>query len=243
MKIVTAHQPAYLPWLGYFHKIALSDVFIVLDNVQFEKNSFINRNKIKGPNGAFWLTVPVSLQGHLHRKIRKIKIQRTVPWEKKHLKSIENCYRKSAYFDQYMPFFRECYDRKWDTIADLTDHMLGWFLTQLGIDVAVYRMSDCAFDGKKIDLVLQVSKKFNADVFIFGAIGRDYATADTFRSNNVRPYFQDYRHPTYPQRFGDFIPYISVLDLLFNCGPHAADILRTGNVSKKELQALFQKVA
>ena len=104
--ILTAHQSSYLPWLGFFHKIALSDTFVLLDNVQFEKNSFSNRNKIKGHRESFWLTVPVDLEGHLHKKISDIKIVDNRIWRKKHLKSIEQSYSKAPFYKKYIDFFK-----------------------------------------------------------------------------------------------------------------------------------------
>ena len=101
MNIATAHQPAYLPWLGYFHKISLSDEFILLDSVQFEKNSFTNRNKIKVSNGEAWLTIPVEMKGHINRNINEMVIDEKFDWRKKHWNSLLMNYKKSPYFSIY----------------------------------------------------------------------------------------------------------------------------------------------
>lgn len=232
--ILTAHQPAYLPWLGLFHKIALSDVFVILDDVQFEKNSFTNRNRIKGANGDFWLTVPVSLKDHLRKKIRDIRISND-KWKKKHLNSIELSYRKSPYYEEHIPFFRECYSRHWDTIDKLNEFMLRGLLDKLGIQVRVERMSDHGFQATKSDLVMEICRAFAADTFIFGSQGKDYVRPEDFSARGIEIRFQDYIHPEYKQMHGAFIPTLSVVDLLFNAGPESRDIILKDNLQKSDL--------
>ena len=238
MKILTAHQPAYLPWLGYFHKIAISDVFVILDDVQLEKNGFSNRNKIKGPNGAFWLTVPIAMDGHTHKTIKDMKINNKINWRKKHFRSIQDSYRKAPYYEQYINFFEDCYSREWDNLVDLTEFMLKWFLDQLSIDVELRRMSEYSFQDKKSDLVLSVIKKFDADLYVSGSCGKDYIKQDSFKDNNIDIYFQEYLHPEYNQLHKDFVSHMSVLDLLFNYGGKKAfEIIMDKNVSKDQLKS------
>lgn len=235
MRILTAHQPSYLPWLGLLHKIALSDIFVILDEVQFEKNSFSNRNKIKGPNGEFWLTVPIHLKGHLESTIQQTKISENVPWAVKHLKAIENCYRKAPYFDCYIAFFRECYARFWTNLAELDEYMLKFFIQAFDIHVDVQKMTAADFQHKKADLVLALCQKYQADIYVFGALGKDYASAEDFERQGVKIHFQDYKHPHYAQLYGSFISHLSAVDLLFNHGPQAKDIMRQGNITKEAL--------
>ena len=232
MKVVTAHQSSYLPWLGFFHKIAISDIFIILDDVQFEKNSFSNRNKIKGPNGTFWLTVPVRLKGHMQKKIMDIEIINNSIWRKKHLKAIENCYAKAPYFNDYIPFFRDCYSKDWDNLTVLNEYILSWFLKQLDIDVKVYKASDHSFKGQKSDLILEICRKFEAEIYVFGTLGKDYADVNWFVSQGVKVYFQDYKLSEYQQLYLPFVSNLSIVDLLFNCGPASHDILMRGNIQK-----------
>lgn len=238
MNIVTAHQSCYLPWLGLFHKIALSDIFVILDDVQFEKNSFSNRNKIKGPNKDFWLTVPVSLKEHLQKKIKEIEISNDSRWKKKHLKAIEMNYAKAQFFSNYIDFFRECYSKDWENLSELSEYMLLWFLKQLNIKARVVKMSDFSFKEKKSDLVLEICKKFNATKYVFGILGKDYADMNEFNKFGIKVYFQEYKHPEYNQLYGSFIPNLSIVDLLFNCGPSSYDILMNGNITKEELAKL-----
>ncbi len=238
MKIITAHQSSYLPWLGFFHKIALSDVLVVLDGVQFEKNSFSNRNRVKGPQGPFWLTVPVHLKGHLSNKIKDIKINQDSTWKKDHLKSLEMNYCKAPYFDRYIGFFRSCFAKDWHNLAELIDYMLLWLLEQLDINVEIFKMSDFSFQEKKSDLVLEICRKFEADTYIFGSLGKSYAEADKFKQQGIKIHFQDYKHPEYQQLHGEFTSHLSAIDLLFNHGPKSGQILMEGNLSRKDLRRM-----
>ena len=117
--ILTAHQPVYLPWLGLFHKIALSDLFVWFDDVQYQTKDWNNRNKIKTANGPIWLTVPVLSKNHFDTKVGKIKINNNLPWAKKHLKSIKFAYSKSKYFNNYFDFFVETYNKDWEFLSNL----------------------------------------------------------------------------------------------------------------------------
>ncbi|MBU3934949.1 WbqC family protein [Patescibacteria group bacterium] len=233
--ILTAHQPAYLPWLGLIHKIAVSDAYVYLDNVQFEKNSFTNRNKIKTANGPIWLTVPVFLKDHTKKTIKDIKIDNAKNWQESHWKSICLNYKKSPYFNKYSDFFENMYKQKWDSLSEVNDYMLRWFLKELGIKVEYYKASELNFQLHKSDLVLEMCKKLEADLYVFGALGKDYAKEEDFNKEGIKIYFQDYKHPIYPQLYNEFIPSMGIIDLLFNCGDKSLEILMGNNISKKEL--------
>ena len=238
--ILTAHQPAYLPWLGLLHKIAISDTYVFLDSVQFEKNSFTNRNKIKSANGAVWLTVPVKLKGHFQKAIKEIEIDNTQNWKEAHFKSIYLNYKKSPYFSKYADFFEDIYKKDWQYLADLTDCMLKWFLKELGIKVVYYKASEQGFESHKSDLTLEMCQKLKADFYVFGALGKDYAKEDDFSQKGIKIYFQDYKHPQYPQLYNGFLPYMSAIDLLFNCGGEKSlEILMQGNITKQDLIKIF----
>ena len=238
--ILTAHQPVYLPWLGLFHKIAIADSFCYFDSVQYQTKDWNNRNKLKGPNGAFWRTVPVKSKGHFNKKVGEIEINNAINWRKKHLKSIELNYKSAPYFNYYIDFFRDCYKREWTHLSDLNEYMLKWFLNILNIKVKYYKMSEIGFEGIKSDLVLDMCKKLSADLYIFGALGKDYAKEEHFAEKGIKIYFQNYNHPVYHQLYGEFISHLSIVDLLFNVGEkRALDIIMQGNIIKKELRRMF----
>ena len=236
--ILTAHQPSYLPWLGLFHKIALADKFVLFDQVQYVPKDWISRNVVKGPNGPILLTVPVLRKDYLGKKIVDIEIKNDLPWAKKHWMSIAQAYQKAPHFKRYAGFFEDVYKREWKLLADLDWHMLRWFVDTLGISTELSRAGEYNFSGTKSDLVLDMCVQMKADVYIFGIQGADYADRDMFASAGVTPYFQSYAHPVYRQNFGEFAPNMSVVDLLFNLGPDALDVIMSGNAAPEEIRKL-----
>lgn len=227
--ILTAHQPVYLPWLGLFHKIALSQKYCVFDVAQYQTKDFNNRNKIKTNAGPIWLTVPVESKQHFEKQISDVRIINN-GWNRKHLKSIELAYKKAPHFERYFPDLHGLLSREFDLLTELNTQMLQLLLQQLGISIPVVRATEYNLEGKKSDLVLDMCLKLGADVYIFGAQGRNYADVESFIRAGVKPYFQDYVHPEYHQLHGPFEPYMSVIDLLYNEGPASLEILMSGNV-------------
>jgi len=233
--VLTAHQPLYLPWLGFFHKIACSDIFCLWDDVQFCSKDFIHRNKIKNPNGPMWLTVPMHTKGYRNKVINEMMIDNSKPWTKKQWKSIEISYQKAPYFDSYKDFFEDLYGRKWEKIAELDEYIIRYLLKEIGIDVELLKASNMNFEGKKSERVLDMCKKIGADIYIFGELGKDYAKIEDFEKENVKIYFQNYNHPVYPQLFGDFVSHLSVIDLLFNRGEKSLEHIMNDNVTKNDI--------
>lgn len=237
--ILTAHQPVYLPWLGLFHKIALADLFISFDQVQYQPKDWNNRNRIKTPQGtAIWLSVPVLRKGYLEKTISDIEINNSEPWARKHWRSLSMAYQKAPFYSRYAGFFEDTYHRRWESLVELNIYMLRWFLDTLGIAVPVRSAGEWNLQGEKSDLVLDMCKQVGARQYIFGALGRDYADVPTFEAAGVTPMFQDYHHPVYPQLHGDFVSHLGVVDLLFNCGDESRDILLSGNLSRSDIQTI-----
>jgi len=239
--ILTAHQPVYLPWLGLFHKIALSDKFVLFNEVQYLPKDWMNRNKIKTPNGEIFLTVPVLRKGYRDKKSNEIKINNETDWQKKHLKSILINYKKTTYFDDYFPFFEDVYNKKWNYLSDLNEYMLKWFLKQLKINVDFLKANDFNFTGTKSDLVLDMCKQLDSDIYIFGSQGKDYAKIDDFTNSGIIPVFQEYVHPSYQQLHGEFVSHMSIIDLLFNCGSQSYEIIMSENLSKSNVLSMINK--
>jgi hypothetical protein len=235
--ILTAHQPVYLPWLGLFHKIALADMFISFNQVQYQPKDWNNRNRIKTHQGPIWLSVPVLRKGYLDSTISDIEINNNEPWAHKHWKSLQVAYAKAPHFKRYADFFADIYSRRWERLVDLNETMLKGFLDILGIKVPVRSAAEWNFTGEKSELVLDMCLRAGASDYIFGALGRDYADVDAFMAKGVNPHFQDYTHPQYSQLHGGFTPYMSIVDLLFNYGENSYSVLMSGNISKTELMA------
>jgi len=239
--ILTAHQPAYFPWLGYFHKIALSDIYVILDNVQFEKNSFTNRNKIYSTQGELMLTVPVQLKGHIGKPIKEIKISNLENWRKKHWNSIVQSYKKAPFFDRYASWLESYYLKEWNFLLDLTSEMLYFIIKEIDIKTQIIRQSETGINSLKQDLVFDLCKATNADVYISGSLGRNYLDVKPFKQAHVDVYFQDYKHPVY-QQFGrrNFIPNLGIIDLLMNVGSEGAlDVINSGNIQKNNLNQIL----
>ena len=233
--LLSAHQPVYLPWLGFFHKIAVADLFIIYDDVPYSRYGWYNRNVISSPNGAIQLVVPIvrNKEGNINHS--DVRINNNSNWRKKHWKSIEQNYRKAPFFEQYADDYRKIYDRNWDLLIDLNVEIIKCALSQLGITTKLEMASNCNFEGAKSDRALNMCKKLNADILLFGTLGKDYADVEAFLENRVVPLFQEYEHPKYNQ-FGrtEFEPYMCVLDLLFNEGPASKSILLSENPSRQD---------
>jgi hypothetical protein len=249
MKIITGHQPLYLPWLGFFHKVSLADTFVFLDDVQYLTKSWNNRNHIKGPQGSLMLSVPIDKRASRSNMLQDIRIDSSPRgragqiWQDKHWQSLRHSYANAPYWKVYSPFFEYLYrQRRWECLVELNLHMLQYLLKVLHIEVELVRATEMGFAGRKSNLVLDVCRRLKADLVVFGAMGRNYVVADDFYELGVSIYFQDYRHPTYPQRFGDYISHLAVLDLLFNCGPDSLAILLSGNVDKAELLQAWHRL-
>lgn len=232
--IVSIHQPGYLPWLGYFEKIARSDIHVFFDDVQFEKNSFDNRNKILTAQGELWLTVPVLSKGHLDTRLSDIEIDTRAPWAKKHWKTITMNYSKCPYFSEHASFFEQIYNRDWKNLLALNIEITTYLLKALGISTKLVYSSKLQKDGKKSDLVLSICKNLGAGTYLSGTFGKDYLELEKFQAANIQVLFQDYEHPVYKQHFEGFVPYMSVIDLLFNEGKNSLDILMNRH-SKREV--------
>ena len=233
--ILTAHQPVYLPWLGLFHKIALAETFVYFDQVQYLPKDWMNRNKIRTKSGSIWLTVPVLRKGYRDLKTSEIEINNSIDWQKKHLRSISLNYKKSPYFENYIPFFEDVYSRKWKFLGELNEYMLKWFLDELGIKVNFLNANDFKFQGEKSSLILNMCKELNASTYIFGTLGKDYADVQEFEKNDIGLIFQNYNHPKYSQLYREFISHMSVIDLLFNHGPKSLEIILSNNISQKSI--------
>lgn len=240
--ILTAHQPAYMPWLGYFHKIALADNFVLLDSVQFEKNSFTNRNKIKTSNGEAWLTIPVEMKGHLDKTINEIQMDAKSNWKKKHWNSLLLNYKKTPYFSHYSDFFENYYTVETNNLNDFISISSNFFFNELKIYPVTKKLSELNIESKKQDLIIDLCKITNSSAFVFGALGKNYADKNLFDTNNISVYFQEYKHPVYQQLWNGFVPYMGVIDALFNLGPERTkEVIFDGNITKTELEKLFVK--
>lgn len=225
-------QPTYLPWLGYFDLMDQADVFVLYDDVQFDKRSWQQRNRIKSQDKELILTVPVSSKGKYHQKINQVEIISSENFADNHLKSISLNYRKSKYFDDYFPSLESIYKKNHRLLVELNQQLIDLLAKQLGIDTVIVVSSSYMASGIKADRLISLCTKLRADEYLSPAGAQSYLTSDSaFKQNDIKLRFQDYHHPIYTQQGDEFIPYLSVLDLLFNHGPKSLAIIRSGRVS------------
>lgn len=235
MKVVSMHQPAYLPWMGYLHKVLLSDEFIVLDATQFEKNSFINRNKVRTAQGWTWLTIPILTKEHLNKTITEMEWDSTAGWQRKHLETLRQSYARAPHFDRYFADVRMAIEGATDFTTLLVD-MLRFFAHELGASTAIRRATELTPVGRKSDLVLKLCETAGADVYVSGALGAEYLDRDAFAKAGIDVRVQQYQHPTYAQLHEPFEPYMGIVDCLFNHGgSQTAELIMHGNTTRVEL--------
>lgn len=215
--IITIHQPEYLPWIGFFDRVSKADIFVILDDVQYQKNGFINRNKIKTSQGWQWLTVPVKERESM-KKINEVEINNQIDWRQNHWKSLLYNYNKAPCFKKYSDFFEENYKKKWDSLADLDIYLIENIMDMLGIKTETKISSLLNIKGEATDRLVNMCKMLGVDTYLSGPGGKEYMDLDKFKKQNINVIFQEFTHPIYVQQFGEFIPNLSIIDLLFNQG-------------------------
>lgn len=215
--ICAIHQPQFIPWLGYFDKIAKADVFVLLDNVQFKKNEYQNRNRILTPQGPHWLTVPVSF--HFGDTINQVRIPPDLTWRTKMVRTVEQFYGKCPAFATYFPAFEKLVlETGWASLADLNIACVQWLAGCLDIRTPLHIGSQLAPAREDPTLrLVDLCRQLGADTYLSGAGGADYLRQEEFAAAGIRLEFQHYTHPLYPQGKpgAEFVPYLSVLDMLF----------------------------
>jgi hypothetical protein len=217
--IVAGHQPNYLPYLGFFDKIRRSDVFIIEDNVQFERQGFTNRNRILTVDGVRWLTVPIK---HVNKPMLISEVQIAnigkPSWGRKHWLTLKHSYCRTPYWNDYADFFKETYESEWNLLIDLNMHLIKGIMGFLRIDKPLVLSSSLAARGKKTQLIVSQCSEVGADVQLAGNGCKDYIEQDLFAEQGIKLVFQDFLHPVYPQGTDRFVPNLSVVDYLFCAG-------------------------
>jgi len=241
--IVAIHQPHFLPWLGYLHRMMRVDLFVLLDHVQFERRNYQNRALIRLEDEARWLTVPVV---QLSQKERIVEKRVDNPetdgprwWGPNSFQTLRYAYRKAPYFELYAPRLQEMLHARWEKLVDLNIATLEFVREALEIRTPMVRSSTLPVEGQRSGLLLDICRKVEATAFLGGMGGsRTYLDHDAFAAASMGVVWQEFRHPQYPQ-CGDapFIPGLSALDVLFNCGPAAREIVWQPRVGRDELLA------
>lgn len=219
------HQPQYFPYPGFFHKLSLVDVFVIMDDVQYDKR-FTNRNRILDPHGVQWITVPINKEQKFLANMF-VQINNNLPWRDHHWRMIRACYANAKYFHLYQTYLEHLYKREWKLLFELdfetTKQMMEW----LGIKIPILRESELNIQGTGTMRLIEACKAAGADTYVSGRGGKEYMDEKLFELNNLGLEYQNYSPTPYPQRFSSsFIPDLSILDLLSNVGPESIKVIQ-----------------
>ena len=222
---IAIHQPQFLPWLGYLDKIDRADLFVVLDSVQFKKNEWQNRNRIRIAQGWQWVTVPV-----LHdfgQLIKDVRINQTTDWRAKHLKALAMHYAQAAHREPVLDGLRAIYKQSWDRLADLNMAVLRWLLGEFGIKTPLRLSSDMQLPEEPTERLIAICRTVGATSYLAGAGAKDYMDFKKFETAGIPVEVQEFQHPVYRQCYQPCVPGLSAIDLLLTCGGQSLQSLRS----------------
>jgi hypothetical protein len=222
---VAIHQPQFLPWLGYLDKIDRADLFVVLDSVQFKKQEWQNRNRIRTAQGWQWVTVPILQK--FGQKLNDVRINPTVDWRAKHLRAIEMHYERARHRARHFGAMCDLYRQPWERLAELNLAVIRWLLEAFGIKTPIRLSSEMALREEATDRLIDICRTVGASHYVAGAGAADYMDMPRFEASGIRIEMQDFHHPVYPQCYEPFLPDMSAVDLLFTCGEEALERLRS----------------
>lgn len=214
------HQPNYLPWIGYFHKMLVADTFVYLDTVEFNSDWVTHRNKIKTNEGEHWLTVPIASSSST--EIRELEIDTTQKWQHTHKKSLEAHYAGADYFDDHRELVEVYEEREWSKLAPLNKRIIDLLVDALDLDVEFVASSELPVEGSGTELLVDVCEAVDTDTYFSGAGGKEYHDESQFEQAGIDIVYQDVDHPEYPQQLGEFVSHLSFIDALFNVGGEEA---------------------
>lgn len=230
---VAVHQPQYLPWLGYLAKWAAADVFVFLDTVQYEKNGWQNRNRVKTPDGARWLTVPV--RARLGTRISDVAIDVEQPWPARHLRVIDAAYGRAPYWSSTRDALAGLYAEPWERLAPAAVASAEILARAIGVTTPVRLASTISVEEcDPTARLVALCRAVGADTYLAGGHGARYMDTKRFAEAGIRVLYQAYSHPVYAQQHGDFVPFLSGLDLLLMHGDASLAILRRGDAWTEE---------
>jgi hypothetical protein len=218
---IAIHQPQYMPWVGYFHKMACADLFVLLDDVQFKKNEWQHRNRIRNAEGWQWLSVPNGYR--FPQKINDVPVLYHEDWRRKHFLSIAACYGKASYYSALATEFEEFYRNEWPTIDKVNIDSVSLLARILGVATPVVVSSSVGFEGIATERLINICKHYGAGTYLAGSGGHDYMELSPFKQAGIAVEFQEFTCPVYEQHWttetSPFVAGLSAIDLVFNCGP------------------------
>ena len=227
MKCVAGHQPNLYPYGGFFAKVAVCDIFIIVDNTQYVKKEFHNRNRVRLQNDkVIWLTIPVKNAGNYKSKINEMQIDNSINWKRKHLKTISLNYKSTPYFEQYFEEFEKLLTQDWDLLVDFNIAFIKLCIATLQLNTPIFTASEMKISGKSTNLILDICKKTDSNAYLHGKHAKDYVDFNFLNKNGINNLIQDFSPQLYPQGNSQiFTPNLSILDMLFNLGEDTLNFL------------------
>lgn len=224
---ISIQQPEFFPWLGYFHKFSVVDRVIVLDNVQFKKRYFENRNKIRGPAGWNWLRVPVISKGRYTQLIKDVEIDQSTNWRRTVAESLRHAYAGAPYWHAYGEELQgQIHAFEGASLSKFNQLIISYMSQELGVSRPTQLASTMTSDGAGSELILNLCREAGASRYMSGVAGQDYLDKQAFRDAEIEVVYQNFIHPEYTQFHGNlFEPGMSAVDALFNLGPDASELI------------------
>jgi hypothetical protein len=220
---LAVHQPNYIPWCGYFSKIRACDVFVFLDDAEISTGqSYVYRSQVRGPNGAEWLSVPTHRS--LHQSIRDVTFA-DAKWARKHLHKLDALYAKAPHFREVFPLLEPIFREPGELLADFNIRLIRAIAAYLGLERRFERSSELKVEGKRDDRHIALAAAVGADRYLSGKGGQGYQDPARFAEAGLRLEVSEYTPVAYSQIHGEFLPGLSIVDALFNCGRGAAELL------------------
>jgi hypothetical protein len=224
--IVAASQPYFAPFPGFFYKAHLADVLVLLDEVQFPRGTtWITRNRFKNDQGTLWMTIPVKKKGLGLQNINAVRIYHEGHWARKQLASQKNAYANAPYFADHINFLKTLFSEKFEKLIDLNLEIIRYLIKCLKIDTKVVLLSELGIQARGHQLLIDICRVMGASCYLAQSPAQKYLKPDLFREAEIELKYFKLPELIYPQLWGSFIPNLSALDLVFNCGPKAHEIL------------------
>lgn len=232
MKKIAILQSNYIPWKGVFDMMNKVDTFVFFEDVDFTKRDWRTRNKIKTPNGEIWLTVPVK-KCPRGTKIYEVEISQENDWQEKHYQTISQYYKKSKYYKEYEWLLKKIYlEKKWTNLSAFNIYVNKLIAKELGINIEFINSKDLNTLGTKDDKLIEIIKKLKGNYYLSGPAAKDYIVNKKFQKENIKLAYIKYEYPEYEQLYGEFDHYVSILDVLFNCGKETKKYVFTGKIEE-----------
>lgn len=223
--VFSIHQVHFMPGLRFFSKMKNSNIFVYLDDVQYEKREFQNRNRIKTKEGIIYIRVPVLTKNRFNQLIKDVEINNTYNWKDEHLKTITLNYSKAKYFKDYFPEIERIYSHSYRKLIDISMNLINFFREILNIKTEYYFSSQFDIKTSKTQRIVDIAKKISCDSYLSGTGAKAYLDQNLLEKNGIKLIWQEFKIKEYPQLYGSFIPDLSVLDLILNCGPDSSKYL------------------